>query len=201
MTVLRTVASTDPAWAEPTTRLDDVDIRTRHDQDLGSCVAALQAVHEADGYPTWWPDDPVAWLSPAGCAVAWVACEDDGSVVGHVCLVGGVDDPVVASLLGAPTERLVSVSRLFTSPTVRGRGLALGAQLLAAAQQWTQQQGLQLMLDVVDDGAPAVSLYERLGWRLVDRRDADWTTPQGARHRVRIHLAPEQQQWPQPTDG
>ncbi len=35
------------------------------------------------------------------------------------------------------------------------------------------------MLDVVDDGGPAVALYDRLGWRMVDRRLADWTTSDG----------------------
>jgi len=47
------------------------------------------------------------------------------------------------------------------------------------------------LLDVVDDGAPAIRLYERIGWRLVDRRQADWVTPQGERLPVRIYLAPE----------
>jgi hypothetical protein len=47
------------------------------------------------------------------------------------------------------------------------------------------------MLDVVDVGTPAIRLYERLGWRLVDRRQADWVTPQGERLPVRIYLAPE----------
>lgn len=46
------------------------------------------------------------------------------------------------------------------------------------------------MLDVVEDAGPAVALYERLGWRLVDRRLADWVTPQGHRFPVRIYLAP-----------
>jgi len=46
------------------------------------------------------------------------------------------------------------------------------------------------MLDVVDDAGPAVALYDRLGWRLVDRRLTDWTTPQGDRLPVRIYLAP-----------
>ena len=47
------------------------------------------------------------------------------------------------------------------------------------------------MLDVVDDGAPAIRLYERTGWRLVDRWQADWVTPQGERLPVRTYLAPE----------
>nr|WP_240894874.1 GNAT family N-acetyltransferase [Kineococcus siccus] len=158
---------------------------------MPTCVDALQAVHVADGYPTCWPHDPAGWLSPAGLAAAWVGLDDDETVLGHVCVVGDVDDPVVAALAGVPVERLVSVSRLFVSPAARGRGLGLGAALLARVQRWSEQRGLQPMLDVVDDGAPAVDLYERLGWRLVIRRDADWLAPDGHRHRVRIYLAPE----------
>ena len=168
-----------------------MDVERRHAHHLDGCVAALRAVHESDGYPTWWPEDPAAWLNPPGTAAAWVACARDGTVLGHVCVIRGVDDSTVTSLVGAPPSDLASVSRLFTSPAVRGSGLALGTALLTTAQQWTREQGLHLMLDVVDDGAPAVSLYERLGWRLVDCRDAHWTTPEGLRHRVRIYLEPE----------
>jgi hypothetical protein len=47
------------------------------------------------------------------------------------------------------------------------------------------------MLDVVEDGGHAFALYERLGWRLVDRRQADWATPRGERLPVRIYFAPQ----------
>jgi GNAT superfamily N-acetyltransferase len=140
-----------------------VIVRERADEDLPTCVEALEAVHVLDVYPTYWPHDPAGWLSPAGCAAAWVGLDDDGTVLGHVCVVGDVDDPVVAALVGIPVERLVSVSRLFVSPTARGRGLGLGTALLAEAQRWSEERELQLMLDVVDDGGPAVGLYERSG--------------------------------------
>ncbi len=48
------------------------------------------------------------------------------------------------------------------------------------------------MLDVVEDSGHAVALYERLGWRLVDRRQADWVTARGKRLPVRIYLAPQE---------
>ena len=132
------------------------------------------------------------WLSPNGCAAAWVAYDDvTGSILGHVCVVRGVDDPMIASLTGVSTDRLASVSRLFVSPVARGRGLGLGTSLLAAVSSWTLAHDCRLMLDVVDVGTPAIRLYERLGWRLVDRRQADWVTPQGERLPVRIYLAPE----------
>ncbi len=47
------------------------------------------------------------------------------------------------------------------------------------------------MLDVVDDRGAAIALYERLGWRLVDRRVADWATPEGHHLPLRIYIAPE----------
>jgi hypothetical protein len=98
---------------------------------------------------------------------------------------------MVALLTGVSTNRLASVSRLFVSPAARGRGLGLGTSLLAAVSSWTSAHDLRLMLDVVDDEAPAIKLYERIGWRLVDRRQADWVTPRGEGLPVRIHLAPE----------
>jgi GNAT superfamily N-acetyltransferase len=98
---------------------------------------------------------------------------------------------MAALLTGVSTDRLASVSRLFVSPAARGRGLGLGTSLLAAVSSWTSAHGLRLMLDVVDNGAPAIRLYERIGWRLVNRRQADWVTPQGERLPVRIYLAPE----------
>ncbi|WP_208092386.1 GNAT family N-acetyltransferase [Blastococcus xanthinilyticus] len=170
--------------------LDAVEIRERTEADLPGCVAALRAVHAADGYPTWWPADPAGWLDPAGTAAAWVAVDEAGAPRGHVCVVRGVDDPVAAAAAGVPTGDLVAISRLFVDPAVRGRGLGLGTALLAAAQAWAGGHGRQLVLDVVDDGGPAVDLYERLRWRLVDRRQADWITPEGIRHPVRIYLAP-----------
>ncbi|MCW2502774.1 MAG: acetyltransferase [Actinomycetia bacterium] len=136
----------------------------------------------ADRYPLSWPADPVRWLSPAGCLTAWVA-ESGGAVAGHVCVVGGVSDPAVAG-----ARDLATVSRLFVAPTARGRNL--GESLLATATAYAADQSLQLMLDVVDYGGPAVALYERLGWRLIDRRPANWTAPDGTRLPVRVYLAP-----------
>jgi GNAT superfamily N-acetyltransferase len=169
-----------------------VNLRPRTDEDPAGCVCVLEAVHKSDGYPTSWPVDPAGWLRPSGCAAAWVAHDDvTGSILGHVCVVRGVDDPMVASLTGVSTDRLARVSRLFVSPAARGRGLGLGASLLATVSSWSSAHDFRLMLDVVEDGAPAIRLYERMRWRLVERRQSDWVTPQGERMPVRIYLAPE----------
>ncbi len=42
----------------------------------------------------------------------------------------------------------------------------------------------------VDARPAAVSMYERLGWQLVDCRPSDRTAPDGTRHPVRIYLEP-----------
>ena len=99
-------------------------MRRRAVEDLPGCVRVLEAVHAANAYPMWWPADPAGWLSPVGWTAAWVA-ELAGVVVGHVCVVRGVEDPLVTSLTGAGPDRLGMVSRLFVAPEARGRGLRL----------------------------------------------------------------------------
>lgn len=181
--------------APTTSRVDDDEttttVRPRRPDDLEACVAALRTVHLSENYPAWWPSDPVGWMVPDGYAAGWVAIErGSAGVLGHVCVVTGIEDPAACAASGVPADRLVSVSRLFVTPAARGRGLSLGARLLAAATAWSADRGLQLMLDVVEDGAPAIDLYERLGWRLVDRRPATWSTPEGEHWPVRVYLAP-----------
>jgi GNAT superfamily N-acetyltransferase len=145
-------------------------------------------VHVADGYPRRWPADAAAWLTPPGIIDAWVATDEAGTVAGHVCLVGDVDDPVVAAAAGIETTSLATVSRLFVVPL--GRGRRLGAVLLETLTEHAAASGLRAMLDVVDDGGAAIRLYDRLGWRLVDERAADWVTLEGLRLPLRIYLSP-----------
>lgn len=145
-------------------------------------------MHAADRYPRRWPADAAAWLTPAGTIEAWVATDQAGTVAGHVCLVGDVDEPVVAAAAGVPTTSLAAVSRLFVAPA--GRGHRLGAALLTTLTEHAAAAELRAMLDVVDDGGAAIRLYERLGWRLVDERPADWLTPEGLRLPLRSYLAP-----------
>lgn len=166
-------------------------LRSRTDEDIPGCVTALWAVHQRDGYPTVWPGDPAAWLTPVGCTAAWVAALSDDSPVAHVCLVNGAhpaDADAAATATGVDPTLLATVSRLFVSPTARGRGLA--ASLVRAVTVYAHRTGLQPMLDVVDDGGPAVALYEREGWDLVHERAADWTTPEGHLPPVRVYTAP-----------
>jgi ribosomal protein S18 acetylase RimI-like enzyme len=110
-------------------------------------------------------------------------------IAGHVAVVQGVDDPLVTALTGAPPDQLASLTRLFVAPTARGH--TLGAALLDTVHRYATTRGLQLMLDVVDGDGPAIALYDRLGWQVVDRRTADWTTPDGRRLPVLVYVAPD----------
>lgn len=165
-----------------------MSVRLRLSKDLPACSRALAAVHAADGYPSRWPTDTAAWLTPCGLVAAWVA-EHDSVIAGHVGIVRGVADPVVSALTGAPPDRLASLTRLFVAPRARGR--KLGMSLLDAVQGYAATYRLQLMLDVVDDGGPAIALYDRLGWRVVDHRAANWTTPEGHTLPVLVYVAPD----------
>jgi GNAT superfamily N-acetyltransferase len=149
--------------------------RGRREEDLLGCVRALRETHLEDGYPARWPADPARWLTPPELAAAWVV-ERDGDVLGHVCVVRGT------------TVRPAEVSRLFVAPAARRQHL--GTALLATAGTWAAARDLALTLDVVDDGGPAIGLYERLGWVLTGRRTAEWTTPSGIRPGLRVYRAP-----------
>jgi GNAT superfamily N-acetyltransferase len=155
-------------------------VRLREPADLGLCVDVLAAVHERDTYPLQWPADPVSWLTPPGLSSAWVA-EVGGELVGHVALT--CDD-----VAQTPTSGRAELSRLFVSPTFRGHGV--GVQLLDTARQRAAHQGWTLWLEVVEGAGTAADFYDRQGWRLVNRRSANWTTSTGYRPVLRQYVEP-----------
>ncbi|WP_207211859.1 GNAT family N-acetyltransferase [Promicromonospora panici] len=170
--------------------MPDLMIAPRYAAHLDRVVAALRLVHECDGYPMAWPDNPTAWLTPPGALDAWVALSD-GEVVGHVMLVEGGKVEYAAELAeaaGVPVTGLAGVSRLFVTPAARGTGVA--AALLERVEDTPARRGRRLVLDVVDDGSSAVRLYERLGWTRVASGEATWTTPTGVRPRTAAYLSP-----------
>lgn len=144
-------------------------IHERADADQDALAEVLWRAH-VFGYPAVWPDDPAAWLTPAGLLGAWVAIVDD-RVVGHVGIV--VPGP----------GRMPEVKRLFVDPDHRGKGIA--DALLDAAEQAVP--GPHVRLDVTEDSADAWRLYERRGWCLTGRGPADWHTPSGAVPTVRYY--------------
>ncbi len=163
-------------------------VRARRAADLSGCVQALAAVRRVDGYPVCWPADPVAWLTPAGLVGAWVV-EHAGVIAGHVGMVQGGDDPTSMASIGIPAHELASVARLFVVPQARGRGV--GARLMERVSDQAANLGLRLVLDVVDDGGPALAFYDRLGWRVVDQRPAEWLAPDGRAPTLQTYLAPD----------
>jgi GNAT superfamily N-acetyltransferase len=165
-------------------------IAPRHAAHLDRVADALRLVHESDGYPMVWPKDPTAWLTPPGTIDGWVALSD-GEIVGHVMLVDGGKVEFAAELAEAarvPVTGLAGVSRLFVTPAARGGRVATA--LLERAEDMPARRGRRLVLDVVDDGGPAIRLYERLGWTRVATGPASWTDPAGVRPRAAAYLCP-----------
>lgn len=142
---------------------------SRQPDDLAGCLDVLWAVHQEDGYPMFWPSDPTRWLASRHEVAAWVARDSEtASVVGHVAAhrVANNDARAIwTSASGLPAERLTVVSRLIVGPAHRRRGV--GKVLLKAATRYAQEQGALPVLDVAQEGAAAISLYESLGWRRV----------------------------------
>ena len=89
-------------------------VRERVDGDLDGCVDALAQVHECDGYPNTWPQNPHRWLSSPTVVKAWVG-ESDGRVVGHVA----VDREVAGAPTTAGSIAVVAIVR--SSPCARKR--------------------------------------------------------------------------------
>lgn len=141
-----------------------MQIRPRQDADLTACVALLDAVHAADGYPMYMPEDPSAFLVTSDELGAWVAEDGDG-LLGHVVLRTRSSPAVMevaASAAGVGSEQLGVVARLLVAPGARRRGA--GRALLEAAARRAVELGRRPVLDVVRTHAAAVALYDRAGW-------------------------------------
>jgi GNAT superfamily N-acetyltransferase len=146
-----------------------IRIRNREAADIDLCVQALATVHPTSGYPTNWPADPARWLTPSGILHAWIATTNGLPIAGHMIL-----RQLPASATG---ERTAEVSRLFVVPAARRQGIALA--LLQKTIHWATTNELDLVLDVTDHLRAAQGLYERTGFRRINTKRADWTTPDG----------------------
>ena len=165
-------------------------IRTREETDLSECVAALHAVHEFDGYPSSWPSDAIAWLTPQGLLQAWVA-RIGSSLAGHIAI--GETDPVESPhfvVLSAKSDKqLVEIKRLFVAPSFRARGV--GEALLEAALSYAKAHAFHSVLEVTADRLAAIRLYERGGWRRIGTAPAGWRRASGERPLVHHYEAHE----------
>jgi GNAT superfamily N-acetyltransferase len=163
-------------------------IRIREATDLAGCVAALQRVHEASGYPSRWPEDPGGWLTPRGFVAAWVA-EHDGAIAGHAALISGVRLQCLLRATGLAPGELGGITRLYVDPSARRQGLAQA--LLENATDCALAHGLQPVLGVVADSGPAIALYERVGWQLAGTQTATWANADGTTPVMRCYLRPQ----------
>jgi GNAT superfamily N-acetyltransferase len=81
----------------------------------------------------------------------------------HVFAVARVDGVPAAVAIGARVGDDVAVDAVFTHADFRRRGAA--EALMAAIEAWAAGEGARrLVLAVVCDNAPAVRLYEKLGF-------------------------------------
>jgi GNAT superfamily N-acetyltransferase len=155
-------------------------IRRKTPADNAACVASLRLVHQADGYPSSWPADPIGWLTPRGLIAAWLA--SSGPVaIGHMAL-GTIDpqtDPHIAEAAGRRADELAEIKRLFVIPSARGAGVA--AALLDAAARYAIALGLHPVLEATADRDAAIRLYERHGWRRIGTSVATWARASGER--------------------
>ena len=165
-----------------------VHIREKSAGDVAGCLALVRAVHERDDYPRHLPDDAHGFLFPTYETDAWVA-EHDGVVVGHVALHDAAVDPTLPAAqraTGLPSDRLAVLARLLVSPQHRGAGL--GRELLQTATARARGRGQRAVLDVVQDAAAPVRLYEAQGWQRLE--PLSLPIPGGASLDLWVYLAP-----------
>src|SRR5580658_10864722 len=137
-------------------------IRPRRATDVSQCIEIARRVHDTDGYPVLWPDDPPGWLAPSSELSAWVAVQD-GLVVSHVALHEAQRDPAYGTVRSASSsESFVAVGRLFAR--VGSRGLGAGRTMLKTAVLAAHEQGQRPFLTVLEHLAHAIRLYEDEGW-------------------------------------
>lgn len=155
-----------------------VEIRPRKEADLEACITLLDAVHAADGYPMYMPEDPASFLVTSDELGAWVA-EDGDRLLGHVALrtrSSAAMMEMAASAAGVGPEQLGVVARLLVAPGARRQGA--GRALLQAAARRAVELGRRPVLDVVRTHAAAIALYHRAGWTRVGDVQVTFTTGQ-----------------------
>lgn len=164
-------------------------IRPKADSDEPGCVALLLDVHRSDGYPRYLPDDAPRFITPPYESAAWVA-EEDGEIVGHVGLHHAASDPTLNAAQRATrldAEQLAVVARLLVAPLARRTGL--GRALLDTAASHARSEGQRAVLDVVQDAAAPIALYEATGWTRLEPLTLD--VKDGNSLDLWVYLAPE----------
>jgi GNAT superfamily N-acetyltransferase len=90
--------------------------------------------------------------------------DDESYEATHVLLA----DDLGLAALDKKDDRFWFLDLLYVRPAGRGKGL--GTELLRAAAEYVQQQGAEMLaLDVLESNAEARRLYDRLGFRTIER--------------------------------
>jgi ribosomal protein S18 acetylase RimI-like enzyme len=98
----------------------------------------------------------------AGARILWLA-EHDGAIIGTIGLAFRGRD---AGLADGVTS--ANINRLHVVQAWRRRGLA--SELIATAEQEARRRGFtSVTIEVEDDNAPAIALYEKLGFEHTGR--------------------------------
>jgi GNAT superfamily N-acetyltransferase len=163
-------------------------IRPKAHSDEPGCLALLLEVHRYDGYPRYLPDDPPRFITPPYESAAWVA-EQDGQIVGHVGLHDAAVNPTLHAAqraTGLGPDELAVVARLLVAPLARGAGL--GRALLETAASYARSKGQRAVLDVVQDSAAPIALYEATGWTRLEPLKLDFVD--GTSLEMWVYLGP-----------
>ncbi|MFC4426053.1 GNAT family N-acetyltransferase [Deinococcus navajonensis] len=157
-------------------------LRQRRPEDLPGLVLILRQVHEADGYPSAWPADPLSFVRATGVVEAWIA-EAEGRPLGQVVLCEPGRGTLQTLVPGA-----LEIKRLFVGSEGRGSGLA--ADLMARAHAGAQALERPAALQVDPRNTAALALYRKLGWQPVATAEAPWLDPDGRAPMVEVLRAP-----------
>jgi ribosomal-protein-alanine N-acetyltransferase len=127
----------------------------------------VAALHHQGGFARLW--------EPGECA----ALLADRAVVAEGVFIGSASEPCgfVMSRLAADEAEILSI-------VVAGgkRRSGLGQALLCAHLAQLAARGVaRLFLEVEESNAPAIGLYQRLGFEIVGRRDGYYPKPDGSR--------------------
>ena len=94
-----------------------------------------------------------------------LVAEENGRILGQVLLniSKTPDDPIIKP------RKFVYVDEIGVTASHRGQGI--GKQLMAAAKEWAQAQGIaEIELNVWEQNGRAIGFYEKLGYQTVRRR-------------------------------
>jgi len=147
----------------------------------GDAVALVALANEVTAEPEGWLLTETAWRTAADerrylralrrhpDGAVFVA-DDDGAIVGRLSVSR---DP-------HPASSHVADLGLMVARGERRRGV--GSALMRAAEQWARGSGIEkLELHVFPHNAPAIALYEKLGYEREGRRRAHYHRTDGER--------------------